>query len=508
MRNHFIGVLTVFLTAVLRRHDGALLRDNGYIAAVYEHVPVSDQDTHHVPSREKAVKWMNLNLDVYKVQAKLASSKGSQIIVFPEYGLFGFGHDRNTILPFLETIPFPHTKHVNPCDDPIRYNATKVLRRLSCIAKEYSLVVVAGMGAVTYCDRSEDVYCPSDGRYQYNAAVAFDVGGTLVGRYYKINLFGDEKNTFNPGGTDKTNFGVFHTAFGSFGLIICYDMLFSEPSLKLIYDESIKNIVFPAAWFDGLPTLTAVNIQQAWAMGHGVNLLASNVHMPNEGATGSGIYNGLNGAVKYHYDMATNNGQLLIGWVPTIKGDHRCCTNADRTSASKETINSPLKWTNEAEDTFYGILDNDLYTFVLLEEDHGSTSVCDGWLCCNASYTKYPANYSTEVYALGVFNGYHSAYSKFYLQVCVLLKCAGDSPSKCGSPVSTASTIFEKLSLSGNFDHGVYLFPMVLNNNVVLPPISRWNSIYPYDHVWIDGTVHDPLVSAAIYGRWFERDPK
>ncbi|XP_077980024.1 pantetheine hydrolase VNN2-like [Glandiceps talaboti] len=496
------------LVNTLELYSGALLRDNGYVAAVFEHVTISDPDTyHHTASREKAVKLMNQNLDIYDEQAKIASSRGAQIIVFPEYGLFGDGYDRNTILPFLETVPFPLTKHLNPCNDPIRYNMTKVLRRLSCIAKSYNIVVVAGMGAVSYCTVDDDPACPSDSRYQYNAAVAFDVDGTLIGRYFKINLFGNEKNTFNRGTIEKSNYGVFHTAFGSFGMIICYDMLFSDPALRWIYDDGIKNIVFPTAWVNALPMLTAVTIQQAWAMAHGVNLLASNRHLPKEDMTGSGIFMGISGAVKYHHDMATSNSQLLINWVPAIKGDHRCCTNADRTSVSKETMVTPLKFTPQVEDTFYGIMDNDLYTFVLLEEEQDSISVCDGWLCCNISYTKHPGNYSTEVYALGVFNGFHTAFTKFYLQVCIIMKCAEDEPSKCGSPISTATTVFEKFSLSGNFDQGVHLFPMVLTNNVVLPPITRWDTVYPYDHVWSDD-LSEPLVSAAIYGRWFERDPK
>ncbi|XP_002734402.1 pantetheinase-like [Saccoglossus kowalevskii] len=496
------------LVCTIDVYDSALLRDNGYVAAVYEHVAVVDPDTyHHVTSREKALKLMNQNLDIYDEQTKIAASKGAQIIVFPEYGLFSWDYDRNTILPFLESVPSPYGKNINPCEDVIRFNATKVLRRLSCIAKSHSVVIVAGMGAVTHCNPVDDAACPPDDRYQYNAAVVFDSDGKLIARYYKVNLFAGEKNTFNAGTVGKTNYGVFHTSFGSFAIIICYDMLFSKPSLQLIYDENIKNIVFPTAWVNCLPTLTAVGIQNAWAMGHGVNLLASNLHLPKDDATGSGIFSSVSGALKYHHDMATSNPRLLISHVPAIQGDHRCCTNDDKTGMRTSHIESPLKFTPETDETFYGIMDNDLFTFVLLNEDIDSISVCDGWLCCNLSYSKQPENYSTDLYALGVFNGFHTAYSKFYLQICALIRCAGDDPSRCGAPVSTATTVFKKFSLTGNFDPGVYLFPIVLTNHVQLPAISKWHTIYPYDHIWSEGELDDPLVSSVIYGRWFDRDP-
>lgn len=57
--------------------------------------------------------------------------------------------------------------------------------RLSCMARNNSIYVVANMGDKKLCN-SSDPSCPSDGRYQYNTDVVFDPEGKLVARYHKV----------------------------------------------------------------------------------------------------------------------------------------------------------------------------------------------------------------------------------------------------------------------------------------------------------------------------------
>lgn len=67
----------------------------------------------------------------------------------------------------------------------IRFAPTPVLERLSCMARNNSIYVVANIGDKKSCN-SSDPSCPSDGRYQYNTDVVFDSEGKLVARYHKV----------------------------------------------------------------------------------------------------------------------------------------------------------------------------------------------------------------------------------------------------------------------------------------------------------------------------------
>lgn len=68
-----------------------------------------------------------------------------------------------------------------------RFGYTPVQERLSCLAKNNSIYVVANMGDKKPCNTS-DPQCPPDGRFQYNTDVVFDSLGKLVARYHKVIL--------------------------------------------------------------------------------------------------------------------------------------------------------------------------------------------------------------------------------------------------------------------------------------------------------------------------------
>ena len=81
--------------------------------------------------------------------------------MFPKYGITGCDQSRDSMVPFLEDIPEPSDLW-NPCDDPSVYPDTKVLHRLSCMAKDHRIYIIANMGDIKYCDTKSDNSCPKD----------------------------------------------------------------------------------------------------------------------------------------------------------------------------------------------------------------------------------------------------------------------------------------------------------------------------------------------------------
>lgn len=80
---------------------------------------------------------------------------------------------------------------------------------------------------------------------------------------------------------------TFNTTFGKFGIFTCFDILFYDPAVTLVTDFQVDTILFPTAWMNVLPHLSAIEFHSAWAMGMGVNFLASNIHYPSMKMTGN-----------------------------------------------------------------------------------------------------------------------------------------------------------------------------------------------------------------------------
>lgn len=474
-----------------------------YTAAVYEHVTffIIENKTY---TRQEALNIMKKNLAVFQTKAELAKSKGAEIIVFPEDGLYGFGYTREQIFPFLESIPNPSQlqKSWSPCLDPGRFKNTEVLRELSCIAHNSSIVVVANMGDVQYCDKS-DPHCPQDGRYQFNTDVVLESDGTLLAKYHKQNLYHEYQ--FNT--PQKAEIVIFKTSFGiSFGVFTCFDMLFHDPAITLVEKFGVRNIVFPTAWMDGFPILASVEYQQAWSRLTCVNLLAANQHQPLADMVGSGIYS-CGEALSYVYDMKTYEGHLLVASLPNLDlhpeqcSMHTCQSNSLPFKSAQNDIKQlglPLLLDSKP---FHSKLINDIYTFVKLEAAEGKVSVCFNDLCCYASYST-ASPFENELFALGAFSGHHDP-EGYFIQACVLIKCKSMKEDSCGSPIQTASTAFTSFTLMGNFSSKAHVFPEVLSSDVELVSAK---SISVSGSKMVVESFNKPLLSAVLFGRIYDLD--
>ena len=478
-----------------------------FTAAVYEHVPHFDLDP-LIPSRKEALQIIQKNLDIYSDQAAKAREKGAQIIVFPEDGLYGFlaGNNRSTVFPFLEDIPEP-SKNWNPCANPDRFNQTEVVQYLSCIARNNSIAVVANMGDVKPCEKS-DPHCPADGRYQYNTDVGFDTDGKLIARYHKQHLY--HEGGFNT--PEKCEKVTFTTSFGvRFGVFTCFDILFSDPPLELVHD-GVRNIVFPTAWLDALPLLAAVQYQQAFSRKTCTNLLAANLHFPLARMHGSGIYSCGEAKAYVYDDKSMNKGHLLVASLPALKTTSKkhqhhfqsfyVQPEDQKKSFSLSPRHSPQR-SYHSSATFQSMMLYDLYTFQQLEVPSGNMAICSKDLCCEATYImKNSAVKQIENYAFGVFSGLHHR-DKMFLQVCALIKCAGSEQKSCGQPVKEANTAFLSFEIKGNFSSKATVFPEVLSSNVELVSSHSIN----FDGFSLSSKLMDkPLLSAVLFGRVYSKD--
>eukprot|EP00011_Vannellida_sp_DIVA3-517-6-12_P010529 CAMPEP_0114621340 /NCGR_PEP_ID=MMETSP0168-20121206/9180_1 /TAXON_ID=95228 ORGANISM="Vannella sp., Strain DIVA3 517/6/12" /NCGR_SAMPLE_ID=MMETSP0168 /ASSEMBLY_ACC=CAM_ASM_000044 /LENGTH=650 /DNA_ID=CAMNT_0001832539 /DNA_START=128 /DNA_END=2077 /DNA_ORIENTATION=- len=344
--------------------------EDSYRAAVVEHAPIS------VPglvSREEAVGVMFDNLDVYEGHVEAAVADGAQIIVFNEDGLYGDDKcTRDEILPYLEYIPDP-SKASGPivlCDaeyeeaewwapeessetiseresesesesspsslPPVSYRRLAelerrwlgagsgnssfvrqpVLRRVSCMAKTYSIVIVLDMGDLQPCAPG-DTSCPSDGRYQYNTQVAFDETGALLGKYHKTHLYYEPQ--FNSG--MPTVPVTFTTSFDvTFAMMICFDMMFAHPTLDYItsHDPPITDMVYSTWWVNTPPDFSATQIQQAYSRAMGLNVLASGNGL-SWIYSGSGIYSEGRVLMQHYNPTYVSMDKLMVTTVPRIK---------------------------------------------------------------------------------------------------------------------------------------------------------------------------------------------
>ncbi|XP_053570177.1 biotinidase isoform X2 [Bombina bombina] len=489
-----------------------------YVAAVYEHNSVLNPNPAALTDRISALRFMSKNLDIYEEQVIAAAEKGAQIIVFPEDGIHGFNYSRQSILPYLDFLPPDHLLPWNPCLEPHKFSDTEILQRLSCIAKKGKMFLVANLGTKVLCDPL--IYpCPSDGRFHFNTDIVLDDKGTLIARYFKQNLYFEYGFDVPP----VVQNVVFDTPFASkFGILTCFDILFYEPTVSLIEKHNVKHVIYPTAWMNQLPLLSAIQIQRGFATGFKINLLAANIHHTTLGMTGSGIYSPSNSF--YHYDMMTENSKLIVARLPVNPStDMSLGSDVKLSPVNNYVHNDPVQFLpthpacekEEETDTcsrsviedhilpsvFHAEMMYDNFTFISLSRKEGIVHVCARRLCCYLNYKKDVL--SNEFYALGVFDGLHTVHGTYSLQICAVVKCGGLKPSTCGHEVTYASSVIN-FQLWGNFSTG-YIFPLLLTSNVtlVLPHHTGWEGKYYHMHA---NKMSSGLVTGALYGRLYDED--
>lgn len=411
------------------------------------------------------------------------------------------------------------------------------------MAQKNGIYLVANMAGLELCNSTTDAHCPPDGRYQFNTDVVFSSDGTLVARYRKQNLYFEAAFDAPP----QMELITFSTPFaGRFGVLTCFDILFREPTIALVEDLGVRQLVYPTAWMNQLPLLAAVQFQRSFSYAAAVTILAANVRAASLGMTGSGIFSPWQ--ALHQHDMVGETGKLLVSRVPVLDPEAIAVVGAGNAELawlpfsghrkrepgvgeasdarswprgawhldaggkprSMETEyclpgneNCNVGPTYEKPVVFHSVMMYDNFTLVPLQDTEGNLTVCDGSLCCHLQFRRSTAP-STELYALGAFQGLHVIHGTYYLEVCALVKCTGSDFASCGGETEHAQTRID-FRLEGNFG-ARHVFPGILGNGMVLdiPDESGREG---------DGSVYMSrsgmtagLVTATLYSRVYDSD--
>ncbi|XP_015929207.1 pantetheinase [Parasteatoda tepidariorum] len=499
-----ITVLSIIIYLSVSGIDAA---SRPFTAAAYDHARFGRLD-------DPPVRVLEVNLKKYIQAAEIASSKGADIIVYPEYGLFYPG-DRSQLKSFLEDIPDPKKFQANPCDEKDYYLKKPILYTLSCIARNNSIVVVANTGDIKNCTGESE--CPEDGVFHYNTNVVFDRNGTLILRYYKEHLFFELGMDLPKEQQDPT----FTTDFGTFATYICFDIIFERMSQVAKWPQ-VDGIMFSTMWFENPPQYVSVPLWQGWALGNNATIVVSNVQSPSLYAVGSGIFHKKFGSLGYTYSPDSVS-KVVVAEVPA-EGEP-----ISNTSLIAFTDTKIWDWVDDGEDVpkiCSNLIINDTdhfsgkfycfdektsnYTLTKLVDPSGQIEACNNGMCCSLNYT---AESMEEEFYLGVYNGTLNSFNRYHWceESCFVARCDSIDGQPCSTFPRRASTIFKHVDLKSNFSTE-FIYPSVVSSKSRLVPKNEWEfdvthrSAYE-SSIHFHSTTGKNLLSVGFKARCYNRDP-
>jgi N-carbamoylputrescine amidase len=185
------------------------------------------------------------NIDKVIRMIKEAASKGAKIICTQE--LFSGQY-------FCQTIDFNKYDWAEPIPGPTS-------KKIQLLAKELDVVIVCSLFEYAM-----------DGVY-FNSVVVFDADGTDLGTYRKHHIPDGpqylEKYYFTPG---DSGYKVFKSKYGNFGVLICWDEWFPEPS-RILALKGADFVFYPSA-IGSEPDNPDLDTSQTWVDGvkaHGIH---------------------------------------------------------------------------------------------------------------------------------------------------------------------------------------------------------------------------------------------
>lgn len=201
---------------------------------------------------------------------------------------------------------------------------------------------------------------------------------------------------------------------------------------------------------------TAIQAQASWAYGSNSNLLGSGYHQPLGGQLGSGIYEGVRGAVTYTFD-SDSGSTMLVGNLPTRPQPRHKIADVNTKFDSDVELKSNVA-------AYHSFLREDLqnYTTAVLNFALDQELLCtENEFCCQVNYKMRNVSgpISLENYRLVVFNGTRTVAAKtaeYDWQVCAVVRCLNYTLESCSENDKASSEIhlpnFETFQLKAFFD--------------------------------------------------------
>ncbi|KAL9650814.1 hypothetical protein ABK040_001864 [Willaertia magna] len=237
---------------------------------VVDYSPIDMHIFHQKIDRNVALSVIFNNLNEYEKIVKNVSNQ-SELIVFPEYTLYGPGfNDRDRLSFFMEEIPntFPVLNLCEKQQQSTNNNSLPILQRLSCIAQKYQMYLIVNMGDIQYCKNNDS--CPTDNRLMYNTNVIFDKKGNLLNKYHKTHLYFED--SFNNGNGEPIIFKMENGL--KIGTIICFDIIFKDP-LERLMKEKIDILTYSSWWVNFPSYWNGLGFQQGFSKSFNTILLGA-----------------------------------------------------------------------------------------------------------------------------------------------------------------------------------------------------------------------------------------
>ncbi|XP_039437734.1 vanin-like protein 2 [Culex pipiens pallens] len=433
--------------------------------------------------------------EAYRAMVLGEEARLTDIIVFPELTL-------NTL---SDPVYVPDPLH-SPV--PCREDSPELLSKLSCLAAEARKYLVINLSEIFDCESvpAEDPRpCGPHGFHRYNTNVVLDRGGAVIARYRKFNLFREAGTNV----TYEPEFVTFETDFGvTFGVFTCFDLLFARPALELV-KRDVRDFVFPAFWTSEPPFLTAVQIFEGWAYANNVNLIAAGTNYDPAGATGTGVFNGRNGAV-FSLMTGEETKKLYAVRVPKIRGSF-----TPKPEPPSDGLYSGRMHGKFLENIRMGSDHLDRFTTMQINperyHDKIGQIICNGEFCCDysATVTVLPDRELTHHYRFAVFDGVRTfqGYADAHVSICGVITCRNESLASCGLPMNENSNYleFNEIVIAGRFiANGTLAMPNSLDDMLHSLDTDRyrfysvWNSSTNQQNVQL--TLVDTVANLQTFG--------
>nr|XP_013100686.1 unnamed protein product [Stomoxys calcitrans] len=489
-----IGLL--FINNAMVSHVGATADSEYYTAGVVEFRPSISGMT--------SAELLADHLKAYLQIIESTEAQDTDILVFPEGTLNNPFHltyvpsEKDQIVPCL----------ANGTDTPY----SDFFVTLSCAARRVQKYLVINLTEKENCTTVPlDVRpCASNGLNIYNTNVVFDRDGKVVSRYRKVNVYVENKNT-----TLEPEYAIFDTDFGvRFGHFICFDILFYTPAEELVTRFGVKDFIFTSLFYSELPFLTATQLQQGWAWGNNVSLLAAGASFPQSGITGTGIYVGDSGSpISVMVKDGIGERRLYKAQVPK-NGRKAIKLQNQMENVARSRNLSGLRLMRDPQIENYNSILLDLKNL-----DNYHQQLCQGDLCCsfhiNGDLLSDNTN-ETYRYRLGVFDGRRSYEKEQYsdIKVCGIYTCAGEDIQSCGVAKDEfqSSFLFKNIQIKGNFakNQQLLITPSTIDDD--LKPLNKeyvqWSCKNEGSSFEVEMDLakpHNSIMTFAIYGHYYEK---